>query len=97
MPLVFASNEASASGHDYDDKTGTSYEYPALYKNRIKEGERFIYYRGVRRRNNRRGPAEYFGYGVVGLIRKSVNDSMWTCEIREYQPFEHPGCVRIVL
>jgi hypothetical protein len=32
------------SGHTYDDRTGTSYEFPrGRYERRILDGERFLY------------------------------------------------------
>ena len=43
MPLVLTQNEATESGHAYADVLGESYEYPTRYRNRIREGERFVY------------------------------------------------------
>jgi len=48
--------------------TGVQYHYPNGYKNLIRSGERFVYYRGVRRAGNKRGIAEYFGTGLVGEV-----------------------------
>ena len=56
MPLILTSNEVIA-GDDYDweDVTGVQYHYPNGYRNLIRPGERFIYYRGVRRAGKKRG------------------------------------------
>jgi hypothetical protein len=56
-PLVLFEAEATAGGDydDWNDLTGEQYHYPNQYRNRVVEGRRFIYYRGVRRRGGARG------------------------------------------
>jgi hypothetical protein len=47
--LVLAENEETASGHQWKDVTGERYHFPNNYKNIIRPGVQFIYYRGKRR------------------------------------------------
>src|SRR5262249_45549749 len=99
MPLVLASNDANATErYRWDDITGVQYHYPNGYRNLIKSGERFVYYRGIRRADGTRGTAEYFGYGTVGEIWRDdkVLDTAprrswaWYCSIEDYVPFKAP-------
>lgn len=90
MPLVLASNEITASGHTYEDITGVSYEYPLMYQHQIREGKRFIYYRGSRRASGVRDVPVYLGTGLVGEIRPSENPEHFVCAILDYQPFLPP-------
>ena len=61
MPILLVSNEANANDKfNWEDITGVQYHYPNGYRNMIRPGERFIY-RGMRRADGRRVPAEYFG------------------------------------
>jgi hypothetical protein len=99
MPIVLASNEANANDRfNWRDITGVQYHYPNGYRNIIHPGERFIYYRGIRRANGRRGLAEYFGCGTIGGIRRdaSIPDTVpktrwaWYCTILDYLPFNPP-------
>jgi len=58
-PLVLVENEATEGGH-YDfwaDATGERYHYPNKYRNMIKPGRRFVYYRGSRRKDGSRETA----------------------------------------
>ena len=58
MPLILTSNEVIVSDdYDWEDVTGVQYHYPNGYRNLIKSGERFVYYRGVRRAGKKRGNA----------------------------------------
>lgn len=91
MPLILTSNEATASGHIYEDITGVSYEYPARYRNVITEGERFIYYRGRQLPSGGRQPQVYFGSGVIGPVRPSQNQpDYFVCEVLDYYAFNTP-------
>lgn len=45
QPLVLVSNRQTASGHRYADRTGVSYEFPTAYRNMIRPGSPFVYYR----------------------------------------------------
>jgi hypothetical protein len=52
VPVVLVSNDANANDRfNWQDITGVQYHYPNQYKNIIQPGERFIYYRGIRRAN----------------------------------------------
>jgi hypothetical protein len=91
MALVFASNEASESGLEYDDRTGVSYEFPASrYRQLVQSGERFVYYRGRRRSDGTRQPQVYFGTGVVGDIAPSVRAGRLVCEVLDFHEFVEP-------
>ena len=64
MPLVLVHNDVVANPqHEWDDKEGVQYHYPAKYQSKIKTGEPFVYYRGVHRVGGKRGAAEYVGAG----------------------------------
>ena len=85
QPLVLVSNRHTASGHQYADRTGVSYEFPTAYRNMIRSGSPFIYYRS---REGREQP-HYFGTGLVGPVRTSTQDpTRLECEIVDYRPFE---------
>ena len=99
MPLVSASNDANATDrYQWDDITGEQYHYPNGYKNLIRSGEPFVYYRGIRRADGTGGPAEYFGRGVVGSIwpdpandpAHPKNTWAWYCRIDGFVPFTPP-------
>ncbi|MGH3726502.1 MAG: DUF3883 domain-containing protein [Mycobacterium sp.] len=87
MPLVFTQNEVNLSGVEYADVVGEVYEYPARYRNLIRPGEQFVYYRG-RRRSVGTGPQVYFGSGIVNKI-STVGDLL-RCSITNYQAFDRP-------
>lgn len=96
MPVVLTTNEVVANpDHRWDDVEGVQYHYPNGYKNKIKTGDQFIYYRGVNRASGRREQAEYFGHGTIGKIwqdpktRESSRPS-WYCAIEDYIPFSPP-------
>jgi hypothetical protein len=99
-PLVLVQNEATYGG-EYDhwrDTTGVRYHFPNTYRGRVLPGRRFIYYRGVRRQNNTRGQAEYFGTGTIGEVWRDPeipedvpkNQQKWYCRIDDYIPFQTP-------
>jgi hypothetical protein len=91
MALVFASNEASESGLEYDDRTGVSYEFPeSRYRKVVQPGERFVYYRGRRRSDGTRQPQVYFGTGVVGEVAPSVRAGRLVCEVLDFHEFVEP-------
>lgn len=91
MPLIFAENEETESGITYEDRTGVSYQYPRMYRRIIQPGERFVYYRGRRKRGGGRGPQVYFGTGVVGEIRRDPSaQGRFLCDILDYRPFQSP-------
>jgi len=97
-------NEANATDrYAWKDITGVQYHYPNGYRNLIHTGDRFVYYRGVRRSRGARGPAEYFGQGIIGDIwrdPKSATDTpkrkwAWYCAIEDYAPFVVPVPAKI--
>jgi len=98
--LVLVENEIT-EGHKYDfwdDVTGIRYHYPNQYKNKIKPGDKFIYYRGTRRADGTRGIPEYFGCGIIGdvfLDSSTEKDSSkakfrWYCDVIDYYSFSDP-------
>lgn len=96
MPLVLTTNDIVRNpDHQWNDVTGVQYHYPNQYKNKIKTGERFVYYRGVHRQDGTRGNAEYFGRGRIGAIRldpatTGSSRPSWFCAIEDYVPFTPP-------
>ena len=98
--LVLVENEVTVGG-EYDfwaDDTGARYQFPNQYRNRVRPGCPFVYYRGVRRSGGKRGAAEYFGAGVIGEVwpdpdqpaETPARNRRWYCAIEEYQPFGSP-------
>jgi hypothetical protein len=89
MPLVLTTNDFVANpDHARNDVEGVQYHYPNGYKNKIRPGEEFVYYRGVLRKRGPRGQAEYFGRGHIGAVRRdpdSPNHSRpsWFCAIED--------------
>jgi hypothetical protein len=91
MPLRFTANETSLSGHNYDDVVGSRYEFPSRYRNLVREGDRFVYYRGRRRLGGGTQPQVYLGAGVVGPIGKSISDpDRLVCDVLDWSPFPTP-------
>jgi hypothetical protein len=96
MPLVLVHNDVVANPqHEWDDKEGVQYHYPAKYQSKIKTDEPFVYYRGVHRVGGKRGAAEYVGAGRVGHIWPDPNADRksrraFYCGIEDYQPFAVP-------
>ena len=61
-----------------------------MYRNLIRPGMRFVYYRGRKSAGGRR-PQVYFGTGAIGEVgvdRKSPNRLV--CEVLDYLPFARP-------
>lgn len=90
MPLVFTQNEATVEGHEYADELGVAYEYPIRYRNLIRPGEPFVYYRGRRRAEGRPQPQVYLGVGVVGDVRPSSSEGRLICSVEDFEPFAEP-------
>ena len=100
MPLILVQSEVTANVkfEKWKNIEGEQYHYPNKYRNKVIEGESFIYYRGARRVTGKRETPEYFGFGKVGRIwldPESVNKGSkggleWFCEIAEYLPFINP-------
>lgn len=99
--LVLAQNEISANPEfGWKDVTGERYHFPNAYKNRMRPGSKFIYYRGSRRKNGRSAP-EYFGYGTLGDVYLDpeteglpASQRAWFAEIEEYSEFVEPVVFR---
>jgi hypothetical protein len=95
--LILAENEISASPEfGWKDVTGERYHFPNSYKNRIRPGAQFIYYRGSRRATGRANP-DYFGYGIIGDVYLDPDTETlpparqaWFAEIADYQEFSNP-------
>ena len=84
-------NDDSESGIRYDDVPYSSYEFPVRYRNLIRTGERFVYYRGRRRAGGAgRQPQAYLGAGLIGAIRASSAEGRLVCEIVEPCEFAEP-------
>jgi putative restriction endonuclease len=90
MPIVLTQNEITESGHDYGDVLGVSYEYPRRYRDLIRTGERFVYYRGRRTKHGPNRPQVYLGSGVIGTISPSGTSGLLVCLIENYRPFTSP-------
>lgn len=90
MPVVLTQNEVTESGHDYGDVLGVSYEYPRRYRDLIRTGERFVYYRGRRTKQGPNRPQMYLGSGVIGAINPSRTSGLLVCQIENYRPFVPP-------
>lgn len=99
-PIVLVENEVTAGGHydHWQDVTGERYQFPNQYRNKVLPGRQFVYYRGVRRADGRRGTAEYFGSGVIGNVELDTSGEpattaarrKWICDIDDYVPFPVP-------
>lgn len=89
MPLVLTQNEVNLSDDSYADVLGERYEYPFKYKNVITSGERFVYYRGGRRKKGARELPVYLGTGVIGNI-VPVSTELFQCTIENFMPFARP-------
>jgi hypothetical protein len=98
--IVLVENERTAGGKydHWQDVTGERYQFPNQYRNRVKPGVPFVYYRGTRAATGRRSHPEYFGHGVIGSVgldptsdlKGPKNRWKWICEISEYWPFTQP-------
>lgn len=86
MPLVLATGAATESGHNYADVMGTSYEFPRRYRNLIRPGELFVYYRGRRKLGGGQQLQVYLGCGTVGTVTGS-GDGPYTCDVEDYSAF----------
>jgi hypothetical protein len=92
--LVLAQNEISANpDFSWKDVTGERYHFPNSYRNRIRPGSRFIYYRGSRRITGRTSP-EYFGWGEIESVYRDPETvglpparQAWFADIGEYVEF----------
>lgn len=84
MPVVLVEvGGVARSGHEYDDRTGVAYEYPAgRYERWIKTGERFVY----------QVPGKgYIGSGLIGEIRTSSDSDRLVCDVLSVRIFDEPA------
>jgi len=99
-PIVLVQNERTEGERFdfWDDATGERYHYPNKYKNKVRSGRRFVYYKGERRKDGTKKTPEYFGWGIIGEVNPDPEtlkverkvDQRWICQISEYTPFENP-------
>lgn len=90
MPLVLAMNDASESGIEYADEEYVAYEYPVRYRNRIRPGVPFVYYRSRGQIGGGRQPQVYLGTGIIGGIQESATPGRLVCEILDGEGFIVP-------
>ena len=103
MPLILTQNEVTVNdAHDRKDIEGEQYHYPTKYRNKVIEGERFVYYQGVNRANGKKGEAHYFGTGRIGSIwqdpdpeRQKGGKIAWFCKVEEYERFPEPVAAKV--
>lgn len=95
--IILTQNERNADErYDWEDIEGVKYHFPNQYKNHFQSGKKFVYYKGVRRKNKKTGLAEYFGYGTIGEVwrderidqTRPKREWSWFCEILDYVPFK---------
>lgn len=87
VPVVLVEvGGVARSGHEYGDRTGIEYEFPAgRYEAWIRPGERFIY------QVPRLG---YVGCGVVGDIRPSAHKGRLVCLVHSTDFFDRPVALK---
>jgi hypothetical protein len=97
MPLILTQNESNSESHfDYADVEGVQYQYPNQYRNKIKPGERFIYYRGSIDLNRKKRTPHYFGHGIIADVgldsppNTPLGKRLWLATIDEYSQFDTP-------
>jgi len=98
-PLVLTQQVRTAGGrHDgWKDVEGERYHFPNQYRNKVRTGRPFVYYRGTRRARGR-GEPQYFGWGRIGEVYRDTTvpenapkkDWKWFCDIEDYTPFGAP-------
>jgi hypothetical protein len=98
MPVVLVFNEEKASeAWEWDDLEGARHHFPNTYVNMVIPGERFVYYRGVRRPGGAKGVIEFFGHGTVGQVWLDprtegfpAGKREWFCDLEGYETFPAP-------
>jgi len=88
LPVVFATDAPTASGHKYNDVLGKQYEFPLVYRTLVTPGDSFVYYRGSR--GSKDGRAVYFGLGVIGALRESSSPEQLIVEVHDIELFDEP-------
>lgn len=100
--LILTENEVNVNpNHNWKDITGERYHFPNKYKNRLKPGTPFVYYRGSLRAGGKKKTPEYFGRGVIGEVwedpetfNESAQRKNWFFEVLEYVEFAKPVLFR---
>lgn len=97
MPLVFAYNETTESGHDYHDEVGVRYFFPSRYRKLVIPGEVALLYAG-RRSPRLEGQPGYFGLthviDVTETGEKSGPYKILSCRTAFTVLFEHPVSIK---
>lgn len=98
MYAVIVENDIS----EWDDKTGSIYHFPSMYKKILVEGVEVVYYKG-RVKDKKFSPGRlsddphYFGKGIVSKVypdeRSSKSD--FFAVIDKYVPFSHPVMAKV--
>lgn len=105
MALVLVQNERTEGG-DYDhweEVKGKLYRFPDQYKNRMRNHDRFIYYKGSRRADGTTATPEYFGVGRLGEVWRDERVPedrhkqtwRWFYRIEDYREFPEPVPLKI--
>ncbi len=99
--LVLAENEAHAGAFSWQDVTGERYQFPKNYRNVIRPGTSFVYYKGTRGADGERIAAAYFGAGVIGDVYPDPTTTelpksqwKWLADIEDYKPFDRDIPIR---
>jgi hypothetical protein len=87
MPVVLVEvGGVARSGHEYGDRTGVEYEYPAgRYERLIQTGDRFVY---------QKPRVGYIGCGIIGAIRRSAISGRLKCDVLAVEMFPYPVGLR---
>lgn len=85
---MLAISDETESGHLYADRPGEDYEFPTIYRNQVRPGERFVHYVTRRLKGGRRRPQAYVGEGIVGEVETSGSDpGRLACRLLSYRAF----------
>ena len=93
--LVLTQNVANTNPNfNWQDVTGERYHFPNQYRNLIRPGTRFVYYRGGLRDSGRRVTPEYFGIAIIGdvyldetTIDLPMKNRTWFADILDFKSF----------
>lgn len=81
----------------WKDSTGVYYHFPSRYAQLLAKGTQVIYYKGSLkyksyRKKRLHDSPHYFGYGVIGTLRKDKNSHKndWYDDMEEFLEFSNP-------